>query len=141
MAIPTLNFDTLACVKKLEQAGFTTKQAEAQTELLAKFINENLATKQNLDIVKFELKKDIELVRRDIKELEANAKRDIKELETNAKRDIKELEARTKKEIELVRNDIAISKRDIIIKLTAILGSLTVGCFTVLGVMMAFLVR
>ena len=79
----TLIFDTWACIKELEQGGFTTKQAEAQTKVLAKFVDERLATKH-----------DIELI-----------------------------------------------KRDIIIKLTSILGSTIVGCFTVLGAMMILLVK
>ena len=90
MTNAALNFDTWACVKELKQAGFTTAQAEAQTKVLARVIDENLATKQ----------------------------------------DIKELDLK----IECV-------KRDIIIKLTSILGSITVVCFTVLGVMIVLLVR
>ena len=73
MTNAVLNFDTLACVKELKQAGFTTAQAEAQTKVLASVVDENVATKQDLNIVKFELKKDIELVRRDIELI----KRDI----------------------------------------------------------------
>ena len=55
----TLTFDTHAYIKKLEAVGFTEEQAEVQAETLAGLINEQLATKQ-----------DIELIRRDMKELE-----------------------------------------------------------------------
>lgn len=55
----TLTFDTHAYIKKLKAVGFTEEQAEVQAETLAGLINEQLATKQ-----------DIELIRRDIKELE-----------------------------------------------------------------------
>ena len=55
----TLTFDTHAYIKKLEAVGFTEEQAEVQAETLASLINEQLATKQ-----------DIELIRRDMKELE-----------------------------------------------------------------------
>ncbi len=52
--------------KKLKKAGFTEQQAEAQVQVLAEIIDENLATKQ-----------DIELLRRDIKEMEGRIKADI----------------------------------------------------------------
>jgi hypothetical protein len=70
-------FDTLKYANKLKAAGFTEKQAEAQTEALAEIVDEKLATKQDLEAL----------------------------------------------------------KKDIILALTAILGSLIVGCFGILGVL------
>jgi len=55
----TVTFDTLAYAKKLKAAGFTDQQAEVQAQAFAEIIEERLATKQ-----------DIELLRRDMKELE-----------------------------------------------------------------------
>ena len=55
----TLAFDTLAYSKKLKAAGVPEKQAEVQAEALAEIIEERLATKQ-----------DIMMLRRDMKELE-----------------------------------------------------------------------
>ena len=55
----TVTFDTLAYAKKLKAAGFTEQQAEVQAQAFAEIIEERLATKQ-----------DIELLRRDMKELE-----------------------------------------------------------------------
>jgi hypothetical protein len=52
-------FDTLAYASKLKEAGLTEKQAAAHAEALVSVVDENLATKT-----------DLELVRRDIKELE-----------------------------------------------------------------------
>ena len=63
-------FDTLVYAKKLKSVGFTEAQAEALAESQAQLIESRLATKQ-----------DIELVRRDMKELEASLKRDLKEME------------------------------------------------------------
>ena len=63
-------FDTLVYAKKLKSVGFTEAQAEALAESQAQLIESRLATKQ-----------DIELVRRDMKELETSLKRDIKEIE------------------------------------------------------------
>ncbi|MGH8651043.1 MAG: hypothetical protein ACREYE_02175, partial [Gammaproteobacteria bacterium] len=81
-------FDTLKFAKRLKEAGFTEQQAEALATAEAEFVQENLATKQ-----------DILELKRDIKEVEAALKRDIKELDVKIeqfraelKRDIKELE-------------------------------------------------
>jgi hypothetical protein len=55
----SISFDTRSSVKRLVEAGFTQQQAEAQAEALIAVVNENLATKH-----------DVELIRRDVKELE-----------------------------------------------------------------------
>ena len=52
-------FDTLTYSKKLREAGFSERQAEAQAEALRAVVDENLATKH-----------DIELLRRDMREIE-----------------------------------------------------------------------
>jgi len=48
MNLPLL-FDTHAYVKRLRAAGFTEAQAEVQAEGLAKLIDNNLATKGDLE--------------------------------------------------------------------------------------------
>lgn len=55
----TTSFDTLTYAKKLQEAGFTPQQAEAQAGALRDVVDQNLATKQ-----------DIEALRRDMKEME-----------------------------------------------------------------------
>jgi len=80
---PAIAFDTLVYAKKLKSVGFTEAQAEALAESQAQLIESRLATKQ-----------DIELVRRDMKELETSLKRDMKALDVSLKRDIKEIEMR-----------------------------------------------
>ena len=88
-------------INEMEQAGFTREQ----TMVLGKVIEGDLATKQDIEITKAELKRDIEGVRselkRDIKELDAKIeitkaelKRDIEGVRSELKRDIKELESR-----------------------------------------------
>ena len=62
----TGTFDTLAYAKKLKAAGFTEQQAEIQAEALSEIIEYRLATKQ-----------DIEELKRDIKELELRLKHDL----------------------------------------------------------------
>ncbi len=55
----SISFDTLAYAKKLMAAGFTQQQAEVQAEALREIIDDRLATKQ-----------DIALLKKDLKELE-----------------------------------------------------------------------
>jgi hypothetical protein len=93
MTNTTLVFDTLQYAKKLQKAGVPEPQAEVQAEAFKEqnvainnWIDNNLATKQDLKL-----------------------------------------------EIELVRRDIEVMKRDIIIKLVSLLGSIIVGCFGILG--------
>jgi hypothetical protein len=75
MTSATLMFDTLRYANKLKAAGVPEKQAEVQAETLAEIVDEKLATKQDLEIL----------------------------------------------------------KKDIIIKITFILGSMMVGCFGILA--------
>ena len=96
-----LAFDTYAAVKKLQQAGFTEQQAEAQTTLLLDVIAGEVATKR-----------DIETVKLDIENVRAELKRDIETLRTELKHDIETLRAETKHDIAELKHDIAELKRD-----------------------------
>ena len=107
-----MTFDTLAYAKKLQAVGFTEAQAEVQAETLVELMEERLATKLDIEVVRRDmkemetglkrdmkemetgLKRDIEVVRRDMKEMETGLKRDMKEMETGLKRDMKEMELR-----------------------------------------------
>ena len=61
-----ITFDTLAYVKKLKAAGVPEKQAEVQAETFAEIIEDRIATKH-----------DILMLKQDLKELELTLKRDI----------------------------------------------------------------
>ncbi|MBF0350235.1 MAG: DUF1640 domain-containing protein [SAR324 cluster bacterium] len=61
-----LIFDTLAFAERLEKVNFSHEQAKVLTEELKNILDDNIATK--LDIQ--EVKRDIQEVKRDIKELE-----------------------------------------------------------------------
>ncbi len=95
-------FDTLAYANKLKAAGVPDKQAEVQAEALAQIVENNLATKQ-----------DIEELRRDMKEIEANLRRDIEALhvemkasEANLRRDIEALRAELKRDTAEIKAEI-----------------------------------
>lgn len=58
----TITFDTLAYVKTLREAGVEEKQAEAQAAALAAVLKSgvtDLATKQDMELLRAELKKDL----------------------------------------------------------------------------------
>ncbi len=67
-------FDTHGFVKRLTGAGMPEAQAEILAEEQSRLIQERLATKQDLEKLKADLK-------RDFKELEYRFKRDMQELE------------------------------------------------------------
>ena len=64
-------FDTLAYAEKLKAAGISDPQARAHAEGLLTIVEQNLATKT-----------DIELLRRDMKELETGLRHELKEIES-----------------------------------------------------------
>ncbi len=80
----TLTFDTLACARKLEEAGFTRQQAEAQAD----------AMRQQAEVQASALREAIE------KYDEAGRR------ELAAKADVRESELRLQKEIEKVKYDL-----------------------------------
>ena len=71
----SLAFDTHAFVKKLEAAGFTEAQAEVQAQAIADLVNDQLATK------------------RDLQELETRLEAKLKELEARLTHGMQTLEA------------------------------------------------
>jgi hypothetical protein len=80
-------FDTHAVVKQLTAVGFTEEQAEAQTAVVARLLQQELATKGDLEALRAHV--DIRL-----KELETGLKRDIKDLDTKLETRVKEMELR-----------------------------------------------
>ena len=103
-----VTFDTLAYSKRLQSGGFTTLQAETQVEILKEFVENHLATQEDIR----DLKKDVKAVdvKVEITKNELNAKIESTKNELNAKieatkhelkRDIQELEIRLKHDLTL----------------------------------------
>lgn len=70
----TLTFDTLAYVKTLRDAGVEEKQAEAQAAALVAVLKSgagDLATKQDMELLRLELKKDLAETHRAIADTKA----------------------------------------------------------------------
>ena len=59
--MPTMVFNSLNYAKRLEDAGFTRQQAEAQANILSEIIDEKIATKQDLRELELRLKYDLTL--------------------------------------------------------------------------------
>lgn len=66
-------FDAVRYTQKLEEAGFSKKQAEESVKLLMEILNENLASKTDLKEVKIALQTDL-------KEVKTELQIDIQEL-------------------------------------------------------------
>jgi hypothetical protein len=62
-AIP---FDTLKFVERLEAGGFTHSQAKAAAEAFAEATSQELATKSDLAVLKFDLRAEITAVKTDL---------------------------------------------------------------------------
>jgi deoxyribodipyrimidine photolyase-like uncharacterized protein len=107
-------FDTLSYAKKLQEGGFTVQQAEAQTEALRMVFEQELATKQ-----------DIELLRHELREMEARLEARMAELEARLGASMAQLEAR-------------MAERET--RLLVRLGAITIGAVTILGVFLGALI-
>ncbi|MBF0133492.1 MAG: DUF1640 domain-containing protein [Magnetococcales bacterium] len=118
-------FDTLAYAKRLKAAGVPEAQAEVQAETIVDLMEERLATKLDIDVVRRDmkeieagLKRDIENVRRDMKEMETGLKRDMKEMETGLKRDMKEMEVGLKRDMKELDASLQAKMKEMELRLT-----------------------
>ena len=81
-------FNALTMVKNLEKAGVPRQQAEAHAQALAEVVQQDLATKTDIQALEVSTKAfeastkiNIESLRTDVKVLETSMKRDFKTLE------------------------------------------------------------
>ena len=59
--MPTRVFNSLNYAKRLEDAGFTRQQTEAQANILSEIVDEKIATKQDLRELELRLMYDLTL--------------------------------------------------------------------------------
>jgi hypothetical protein len=132
-------FDTLTYAKRLHEAGFTERQAEAQAEALRAVVDENLATKRDLKELENRLEIRFKELDGRIKEMETRLEVRIKEVETKLEVRIKEVETRLEvriKELDLrietAHNSIDLkienARKDVIMKV----GGMVVAAVTIL---------
>ena len=74
-------FDTLHYANKLKAVGVPEKQAEVHAETMVEIISNNLATKQDLEPIKSELKRDILATNQNLDLVKNELKQNLKELE------------------------------------------------------------
>ena len=89
--MPAIAFDTLKFVKRLRSAGFDEEKAEALSDALKEWYEaglSDLATKQDIGMLK----------------------QDIKELEQSTKQEIRELELRLRAEMQSIIGDLKLLK-------------------------------
>ena len=105
-------FDTLRFVHELELVGIPRMQAEGHARAFAgayHHVQDQMATKQDLERTQVALKSDIDSLRdntkADIAALSAETKADIAALRAETKADIANLSAETKADIEALRTE------------------------------------
>jgi hypothetical protein len=91
-------FNAIMYTQELEKAGFSREQAEASVRLLIATMNDNFATKSDLNEMNTALRSDVrELstqLRSEMKELGTEIRSEMKELGTEIRGEMKELEYR-----------------------------------------------
>ena len=90
MAEPAIKFDTAAAVEQLVEAGIPREHAAAQVRLLADTVNDNFATKA--DIERLELKLDTRTA--ELRTEIADVRTEVANLETRLTGKIAELDVR-----------------------------------------------
>ncbi len=110
-------FDTHRFVKELTKAGMPEQQAEVLASEQSRLIENELATKQDIEQLRLATKQDIE-------QLRADTKRDIAELRTELKQDIEQLRADTKRGISEAKTEILKWMFGALLGQTAILAAL-----------------
>ena len=122
----TVIFDTYKAVGELREAGFNEAQAAAMVTTMCNVLGGNLATKEDLAIVRQDMatKEDLAIVRQDMA-----TKADIKDMATKAEVAVVRQEMATKAEVAAVRQEMA-TKADVHAmeaKLTIRMGGMIFG--------------
>ena len=92
-------FDALKYTKRLERCGFTKEQAEEALSIGIEVMNENLATKHDMQ----ELKKDLSW---DIQDFKQEVKSDIQSFKQEVRSDIQNLKQEVKQDINGLRQEV-----------------------------------
>ena len=119
-------FDTLTVSKELQDAGIEAKHAEA-IAWAVKQGQGDLATKQDLNLLKTELKSDIEQLRTELKSDNKHLKSDIDHLRTELKSDIEQLKTEMEANFDKLKSDINWIKWSMAIMIAII------GVFSIFG--------
>ena len=114
----TVTFNTLAAAQELRKSGLEDRQAEAIVATISKAVSETVATKADLELQGTATRKDMELQGAAIrKDMELQGSEIRKEMEVQF--------AATKAEIESLKQAMASMQDKIIIRLGALMVSMT----------------
>jgi predicted nucleic acid-binding Zn-ribbon protein len=96
----TVAFDTLKLARRLEAAGFPTKQAQDTAEALAETLTANVASQTDIQAIQgdirelgLQLRAEISEVRAEIREVETRLRAEIREVELKLRADMASLRA------------------------------------------------
>ncbi len=96
--------DTFQYFKKMEAAGFTRKQAEAQLEIMTDYTRSSLATRDDVHDIRKDMKDLTAELRQEIKDQGIELRQEINDLAVELRGEIREMGTRIDKlEIELAR--------------------------------------
>ena len=125
----TINFDTLKAAKSLQDAGFETRQAEAVVGMVTYALSEGLATKEDVRDLKSSLQSNIDALDVKIDALDVRIEADMRDLKSSVKADMRDLQS----SIDALEVKIDNGLKNVIQKLTILLGGIVIGSITLLG--------
>ncbi len=107
-------FNALKYIKKLEEVGFPREQAEAQLQIVIDVIEGELATKEDVNVLKSDIKTvqiDVQNLRSDMQNdmqiLRSDIKNDMQVLRTGVQNDMQSLRTAVKNDINSFRQEVA----------------------------------
>ena len=146
-------YDTLGYVKKLEAVGIPRLQAEAQVEIMSNFIDQNFATKQDLNqqmtMVRSDMSHEFAAVRSDMAAefgaVRSEMKTEFAAVRSEMKTEFAAVRGEMKTEFAAVRGEIQIMRaeltRDLTIRLGGMIAASTVLTVSITAIMLSILLR
>jgi hypothetical protein len=143
----TIPFDTHAYVKRLTSVGVPEAQAEVHAEAIAGLVNDELATKRDLEDLHIATKRDLEelhiATKRDLEELRIAPQRDLEELRIATQRGLEELRIATQRDLEKMGLQLGAELRETELRLkhdlTLRLGALMAAGVAIVAVLVKLL--
>ena len=114
-----LILDTHAAVNELVSAGMPERQAETVVRQQAKLLEQNLATKTDIEALRQGTKADIEAIKAEIEALRQETKAGIETLRQETKTGIETLRQETKADIETTRASIEALRQETMARIEA----------------------
>ncbi len=102
----TVAFDTLKLARRLEAAGFPTRQAQDTAEALAETLTANLASQADMHAVQGDIRELGLQLRAEIREVETKLRAEIREVETKLRAEIREVELKLRADMASLRAEL-----------------------------------